>query len=699
MRKFVKLFFILAAVCLVAAAQKTTGDISGIVRDPSGAAVPNAIVEIRNRDTGVVWQTRTTEEGSFSISVPPGAYDLRVLIPGFKEYEEQNFIVGPSQSKTMDITLHVGEFPAEVTVSAGGPMAVELTWNAWAEPASPSPSFAPLDFLEPGGKNYSLILDLSAFAYSDAGQTYSRSLGPRAKEWLLRSKAPNTDLKLVIIPDEKYFEPLATTERSKTLRVDLKRMRRALTSGVELPKEPFEILQKNPDADFSFGRVAVNLRTRFREGVGSVAIALWADGVVPIDEVSVPLCLANDAAGAEKCNAGEALQDSLSGIDPIRAAAQQEAFAMKPDAALHFIELDSSTTVGVFRDNAWPAGKYVNWTLNRSAEEAREYLQQTLLPNFDRAANESELIPVGTELYNLLFPTPNAVEARAAFAQFIRSRAGPADSSNPASIFIRVLSNDSDDPPFLIPLGLMVHEINGQKDFLGFHFRVQTPLEIQDYQPFRKCIGDWVVLAPPANASGIPPELTAARKHFSDWYTKWQFKEISALPTFIEWVGEDVGETTPISLFILAHQDSNSLYFQDSPRLGSEGIERRFKSPSVAIVNGCATGAPGTSAIVQKLNSRSISTIIATAAKVDRHLAGDFFAVLAKHLTSRPPGKEYSLGVAHFLTLQDLRRMAPDGIQPPYGAKALAYGLLGNSNVRVCAPPARTRRGPRSPVR
>jgi hypothetical protein len=687
-----KLLSILAVVYFLGTPQNSTGDISGSIRDSQGVAVSNARVEIKNRETGVVWQIVTDESGRFVISVPPGIYDLTVFSPGFKEYKESNLTVSLSQSKTVEITMSVGAVSETVEVVSAGFASVELTWNAWAEPASPSPSFAPVPFLEPGGKNYSLILDLSAFAYSDGPNTYSRGVGAKVKEWLLKSKAPDTDLKLVIIPDEKYFEPLAATDRAKTMRVDLKRLRKALKEGVKAAEEPFKVLQETPEVDFSFGRVSVNLRTRSLEGEGAVAIALWADGVVPIDEVSIPLCLARDAEAAGRCDTGEALHDSLAGIDPIRAAAQQQAFAMKPDAALHFIELDSSTTVGVFRDNAWPEGKYVNWTLTRNPKEISDYLQQTLLPNFDRAANESELIPVGSELYNLLFPTPNASEARAAFAEFVRSHPDREDPANPPSIFVRVLSNKRDDPPFLVPLGLMVHDFNGRKDFLGFHFRIQTPLEIQDYLPSAKCIANWVVLAPPVNSSGVPQELTDARNHFSDWYAKWRFKEISAIPDLIEWAGEDVDETTPVSLFLLAHQDSNSLYFQDSPRLGSEGIQRHFKEPSVAIVNGCATGAPGTSAIVQKLNSRSVSTIIATAAKVDPNLAGDFFSVLADYLTSNPAGKEYPLGIAHFLTLKKLRRTAPDGIQPPYGAKALAYELLGNSSVRVCAPPPKSRR-------
>ena len=80
-----------------------------------------------------------------------------------------------------------------------------------------------------------------------------------------------------------------------------------------------------------------------------------------------------------------------------------------------------------------------------------------------------------------------------------------------------------------------------------------------------------------------------------------------------------------------------------------------------------------------------MSAVIATAAKVEPPLAGDFFAKLANYLTKDPAGKQPPLEVAHFLTLQELRRMAPDANTYPYGAKVLAYELLGNSETVVFA--------------
>jgi hypothetical protein len=697
LRFVIRLIVVFVGLGFVAVAQNTLGDLSGQVTDASGAVVPGATVTVKNLDTGTVLQITTDDSGRFATRVPLGRYDITVLSPGFKKYVEPNISVSVGQTKNINIVMSVGNIAEAVTLTSGF-SSVELTWNAWAEPASPSPSFSPVSFLEPGGKNYSLILDLAAFAYSDGPDTYSRGVGGKVREWLLSSKAPDTELKLLVIPDEKFFEPLPSTQRAITLPVDLKQLRRALKAGVQVTREPFEILKGNPKAGFSFGRVSLNLRTRSQEGVGSVAIALWADGTLPVDELSIPLCVAADAKKAEQCKEGDGLQDSLSGIDPIRVSAQQRAFAMKPNAALHFIELDSATTVGVFRDNAWPAGRYVSWSLGKSTKTIRNYLQQTLLPDFDRATNETELIPVGKALFNLLFPSTDARDARdarEAFAEFIRSQTGKRDAANPPSIFVRVLSDDRDDPPFLVPLGLMVHDINGQKDFLGFHFRMQTPLQIQDYQPHIRCIANWVVLAPPANASGVPKELNDALEQFSHWHDKWEFKPITNIPALIEWAEEDIGEKMPLSLFLLAHQDSNTLYFANSPRLQSEGILRRFKTPSVAIVNGCSTSAPGSSAIVEKLNSRGVSTVIATAAKVHPRLAGDFFSVLGDYLTTDTSGEAYPLGVAHFLTLQKLRRMAPSGTETAYGAKVLAYELLGNSNVRVCSPPLRSRQSGR----
>ena len=51
-----------------AMAQVDMGSISGIVRDPSGAAIPNAKVVLTNQDTNITVSTMTGSEGQYTFS-------------------------------------------------------------------------------------------------------------------------------------------------------------------------------------------------------------------------------------------------------------------------------------------------------------------------------------------------------------------------------------------------------------------------------------------------------------------------------------------------------------------------------------------------------------------------------------------------------------------------------------------------------
>ena len=64
---------------------EVTGTISGIVLDPSGAAVASATVTLRNPDTGLVRHVTTSANGTYEfLSVPVGEnYSVQVQAPGF----------------------------------------------------------------------------------------------------------------------------------------------------------------------------------------------------------------------------------------------------------------------------------------------------------------------------------------------------------------------------------------------------------------------------------------------------------------------------------------------------------------------------------------------------------------------------------------------------------------------------------------
>src|SRR6267143_7114580 len=60
-----KLFFCLSVLTGVAAAQVTTGSISGTVKDSGGAVLPGVSIKLANTDTGVARVVRADEVGGY----------------------------------------------------------------------------------------------------------------------------------------------------------------------------------------------------------------------------------------------------------------------------------------------------------------------------------------------------------------------------------------------------------------------------------------------------------------------------------------------------------------------------------------------------------------------------------------------------------------------------------------------------------
>ena len=84
------------------------------------AAPPNAAIEVKNSQTGAVYQTVTTDTGNFNVTqVPTGTYDLTTKAAGFKTYVRQNIVIPVAQTVRLDIPLEVGEANALDKVHGG----------------------------------------------------------------------------------------------------------------------------------------------------------------------------------------------------------------------------------------------------------------------------------------------------------------------------------------------------------------------------------------------------------------------------------------------------------------------------------------------------------------------------------------------------------------------------------------------------
>ena len=106
----------------LAMAQQATATVTGIVKDPNGAAVPNAQVQLTNVNTGVVRKTVTTSVGIYDFpSVVPGVYSMKAFATGFSTVSQPPVTLQVGQTAVFDFQLQIGSTSSTVTVSAIAP--------------------------------------------------------------------------------------------------------------------------------------------------------------------------------------------------------------------------------------------------------------------------------------------------------------------------------------------------------------------------------------------------------------------------------------------------------------------------------------------------------------------------------------------------------------------------------------------------
>src|SRR5215471_18551574 len=112
--------WIAIGLCLtigVATAQ-TFGEITGQVKDQTGAVAPNAPVTATNSATNATRTTQTNEQGIYSIpALNPGIYSVKVEAPGFQPMLRNSVELQVQQTARIDFTLTVGQITQTVEVS------------------------------------------------------------------------------------------------------------------------------------------------------------------------------------------------------------------------------------------------------------------------------------------------------------------------------------------------------------------------------------------------------------------------------------------------------------------------------------------------------------------------------------------------------------------------------------------------------
>jgi hypothetical protein len=104
-------------------AQEFRGTILGRITDSTGAAVPNAVVEVTNVATNTSVRTTSNEVGNYQVPfLLPGNYAVKVQHTGFKQLTRQGVRVSTNEQVTLDLSLEVGAAAESVTVTAAAPM-------------------------------------------------------------------------------------------------------------------------------------------------------------------------------------------------------------------------------------------------------------------------------------------------------------------------------------------------------------------------------------------------------------------------------------------------------------------------------------------------------------------------------------------------------------------------------------------------
>src|SRR5262245_1103485 len=107
----------------VAKGQTSTATLTGVVTDPTNAAIVKAQVQIRSQGTSVVEKVLSGEGGAFSFNfLPVGTYDLTVQAQGFQSLERKGLIFSAGQTLRLDLQLQVGAEIQSITVSGQEPL-------------------------------------------------------------------------------------------------------------------------------------------------------------------------------------------------------------------------------------------------------------------------------------------------------------------------------------------------------------------------------------------------------------------------------------------------------------------------------------------------------------------------------------------------------------------------------------------------
>ncbi|MGH9328497.1 MAG: carboxypeptidase regulatory-like domain-containing protein [Terriglobia bacterium] len=128
MKRPIRFYFTLAVLLLwcfpfSARSQTTFGSITGVVTDPSGAAVPGAQITAVDQATGVAYHSKSATDGTYTVAdLPVATYSVRAQAKGFSPQQRSGLVIYTHHVINVNFKLAVGAATTVVNVNAAPPV-------------------------------------------------------------------------------------------------------------------------------------------------------------------------------------------------------------------------------------------------------------------------------------------------------------------------------------------------------------------------------------------------------------------------------------------------------------------------------------------------------------------------------------------------------------------------------------------------
>jgi len=109
----------LSVPALLLAQATSTSQITGVVRDNTGASIPAASVKLLQTDTGLTRTSVTSSDGTYVLAnLPIGPYRMEVTKEGFSTFVQPGIVLEVNTNPAINPTLRVGAISETITVEA-----------------------------------------------------------------------------------------------------------------------------------------------------------------------------------------------------------------------------------------------------------------------------------------------------------------------------------------------------------------------------------------------------------------------------------------------------------------------------------------------------------------------------------------------------------------------------------------------------